>query len=308
MDVLIKLVIAGSDTGPFDLYSEEDGFTTPFETGVSKAALEAGYLSTSVPEYTNIVRVKSTGNCVNYTDITLVNPNELIGCDIKFNLANGALYNYNFETNTATYLTGTPLSPDVAMTDTKLWVFNSSGVIYEYDITLSPWYIQYNRTITGGQPSCAGICAKDNTTLIMGGSTIYEVDITNSVAVKTPLFTLPTGVVTGDIYYNPYTDVYIITYNSGATYYLGQFTSSGTLMNQTILSIGGLPLGLFVYNNELYISANNGGMYLVDSDTLSTTLVKSVSLPSSIYGAAQPPACGYVTLSASTTTTTTTVT
>jgi len=305
MNVLLTLVLAGSDTGPFDLYSEEDGFVTPFEIGVSKSALEAGYLSTLVPEYTNIVRVRSTGNCVNYTDIILVNVNELVGCDVKFNLSDGALYNYNFGTNTATYLTSTPPSPDIAMTDDKLWIY-SGTTIYEYDIVIDPWYIAFNRTITGS-PTSAGMCAKSNTLLVMGGSSLYDVDISGAVAVNTVIFALPTGSVTGDIYYNPYSDIYVVTYNNGGSYYIGQFTNTGTVINSTLISIGGLPLGIFVYNSELYISSSNGGMYLVNPDTLGTALSQSASFPSSVNGATQPVACGYVTLNASTTTTTTTV-
>lgn len=72
MTVLITLTIAGSDSGPFDLYSNVDGYTSAFETGVSKAALMAGYSSALVPNGTTIVRVKSTGVCTNYIDITLV--------------------------------------------------------------------------------------------------------------------------------------------------------------------------------------------------------------------------------------------
>ena len=76
MNVFLTLTTAGSDSGPFDLYSEEDGFTTPFETGVSKSFLLLGYLSTVVPEFTNIVRVKSVGICINYVDIVLTSSND----------------------------------------------------------------------------------------------------------------------------------------------------------------------------------------------------------------------------------------
>lgn len=71
MIVLITLTTAGTDSGPFSLYSNIDGFTTPFETGVSKSALLAGYTSTLVPDFTATVRVKSTGTCVNYTDLAV---------------------------------------------------------------------------------------------------------------------------------------------------------------------------------------------------------------------------------------------
>jgi hypothetical protein len=74
MTVLITLTVAGADSGPFNLYSDIDGFTSAFETGVSKAALLAGYSSSAVPDYTSIIRVLSTGDCTNYIDIVLDAP------------------------------------------------------------------------------------------------------------------------------------------------------------------------------------------------------------------------------------------
>lgn len=67
--VTITLTTAGSATGPFDLYSNLDGYTTAFETSVSKSSLVAGYLSTVVPTGTSTIRVTSTGACTNYIDI-----------------------------------------------------------------------------------------------------------------------------------------------------------------------------------------------------------------------------------------------
>lgn len=72
MTAEITLTVAGIDTGPFDLYSNMDFYTVPFAAGISKAVLQSGFTSTTVPDYTTIVRVKSTGVCVNYTDINLV--------------------------------------------------------------------------------------------------------------------------------------------------------------------------------------------------------------------------------------------
>jgi hypothetical protein len=63
MTVLITLTLAGSDVGPFNLYSDADGYTTPFETGVSRTALIAGYTSTIVPEDSTEVLARSTGVC-----------------------------------------------------------------------------------------------------------------------------------------------------------------------------------------------------------------------------------------------------
>jgi hypothetical protein len=74
MDVLLTLTVAGPDTGPFDLYSNVDGYTAAFETGVDKASLLAGYLTTFAPSGTATVRVKSTGLCDNFIDIVLTVP------------------------------------------------------------------------------------------------------------------------------------------------------------------------------------------------------------------------------------------
>lgn len=73
MTVLITLGIAGTDSGPFDLYSNNDGYVAAFESGVSKAALLAGYPSSLVPDYTIVIRVKSNNAlCTNYIDIPVI--------------------------------------------------------------------------------------------------------------------------------------------------------------------------------------------------------------------------------------------
>ena len=62
MIILITLTLAGSDTGPFDIYSDANGFASPVLTGISRATLVAGY-NANVPEGTTEVLVKSTGAC-----------------------------------------------------------------------------------------------------------------------------------------------------------------------------------------------------------------------------------------------------
>jgi len=93
MTITITLTTAGTDTGPFNLFSDVDGYTTAFVSGVSKSALVAGYTTTLAPVGTTIVRVQSTGLCSNYIDIILELPTtttttstcptyyQLAGCD-----------------------------------------------------------------------------------------------------------------------------------------------------------------------------------------------------------------------------------
>ena len=71
MTATITLTTAGSDTGPFLLFSDVDGFTSAFESGILKGALEAGYTTALVPDGTQVIRVMSNGPCTNYIDITL---------------------------------------------------------------------------------------------------------------------------------------------------------------------------------------------------------------------------------------------
>lgn len=72
MTVLITLTTAGSDSGPFNLYSNVDGYTTPFETGVLKSLLVAGYTSVLVPTGTTIIQVRSLGTCTNSINLSVV--------------------------------------------------------------------------------------------------------------------------------------------------------------------------------------------------------------------------------------------
>jgi len=74
-EIQISLVIPpSSNVGPFDLYSNVDGYTVPFETGISAISfIGSGYI-TSPPDGTTFIRVQSTGSCDTF--ISLKNPCE----------------------------------------------------------------------------------------------------------------------------------------------------------------------------------------------------------------------------------------
>ena len=73
--VFIQITSAGANVGPFDLYSDDDSYTTPFETGIVKATLEAGYTSVLVPDGATIIRVQSDNVvCTNYQDVEISPP------------------------------------------------------------------------------------------------------------------------------------------------------------------------------------------------------------------------------------------
>jgi hypothetical protein len=71
MTVLVTLTLAGTDVGPFNLYSNVDGYTTPLATGITRAALLAGYSLAGVPDAASVIRAQSTGTCTNFLDMYL---------------------------------------------------------------------------------------------------------------------------------------------------------------------------------------------------------------------------------------------
>jgi len=70
MTIYITITSAGADTGPFNLYSNVDGYVSAFATNVAKATLIAGYAVTA-PDGTTTVRIMSAGECTNYIDVVI---------------------------------------------------------------------------------------------------------------------------------------------------------------------------------------------------------------------------------------------
>lgn len=71
MIVNVTLTLAGTNTGPFSLYSNSDGYTTPIETGVDKSTLLAGYELGGVPGDATFIRVKSIEPCTSQIDLPI---------------------------------------------------------------------------------------------------------------------------------------------------------------------------------------------------------------------------------------------
>ena len=69
-EIQISLVIpVGSQVGPFDLYSNVDGYVTPFETGINASEfVYPGYITTP-PDGTDYVRVQSGNLCETFVTI-----------------------------------------------------------------------------------------------------------------------------------------------------------------------------------------------------------------------------------------------
>lgn len=72
MTVFITFTTIGADAGPFNLYSDVDGYSSAFEVGVTSVQLLTGFPSASVPSGTTIIRAKSFGVCTNFVDLPLI--------------------------------------------------------------------------------------------------------------------------------------------------------------------------------------------------------------------------------------------
>lgn len=73
MTGIITLNIAGTDTGPFNLYSNIGGYISAFAVNITKAQLLAGYVTDAIPNGTTIIRIMSVGDCTNYIDVPTPN-------------------------------------------------------------------------------------------------------------------------------------------------------------------------------------------------------------------------------------------
>jgi len=76
----ILLTVAGADSGPFNLLSNADSFSTPFEFNITRGSLLLGYTSSLIPDAATVVRVQSTGSCTNFIDFTF--PYEIGFCGV----------------------------------------------------------------------------------------------------------------------------------------------------------------------------------------------------------------------------------
>ena len=168
MTVFITLFTAGADSGPFNLYSDVDGYVTAFESGVPKASLVAGYSSALVPDYTTTVRVMSTGDCTNYIDIVLSSPTTTTTTS-----------NSSTTTTTTTVVGSTTTTTTTVACDTYQMV----GVS---DAPGCPGFVNYTYTDCSGIVQTGGsfsylttetICAQTPPTITCGSATINNLGI-----------------------------------------------------------------------------------------------------------------------------------
>ena len=133
MILIITLTTAGTDTGPFNLYSDVDGYISAFEVGVPKIDLVAGYTSYVVPDGTTMVRIMSAGACTNYIDLPAITTTTTTTCFPPCSLADVTIGSQIWTAcnlTVTTYRNGDPI-PQV--TDPTQWELLTTGAWCYYD-------------------------------------------------------------------------------------------------------------------------------------------------------------------------------
>ena len=205
MTATITLTTAGIDTGNFSLYSNVDGYDTPFATGLSRAALLAGYTSTSVPASTTTIRVQSFTSCTNYIDLVVT--------DIA-----------------TTTTTSAPTTTTVAPTTTTTTIAYVAPTVSTYAVTnIGTTTATGNGAATYGSVSpfgFRGIAYSTSPSPTIAGD--YDLDGTGSGVMTTSM----TGLTSNTLYY-----VRAFAYD-GITHYGNQvtFTTGGTPTTTTTLA------------------------------------------------------------------------
>lgn len=97
MTATITLTTAGLDTGPFLLFSDLDGFTSAFESGIPKGSFNfPGYTTSLVPDGTEVIRVMSDNvDCGNYLDMPIID--KVCNC-VTLISGNSLSTNYTYKT------------------------------------------------------------------------------------------------------------------------------------------------------------------------------------------------------------------
>lgn len=150
MTILITLVIPiGGDAGPFNLFSNTDGYTVPFQTNVPATVLQAGYTTSLVPDGTTIIRVTSVGVCTNFIDIPV---------DLVPTTTTTSSSSTSTSTSTSTSSTSTSTSTSTTAVPTTTTTTTVSGLCKSGTIYISPLDIaaSSNNTVYLTYQECGG--------------------------------------------------------------------------------------------------------------------------------------------------------
>ena len=235
------------------------------------------------------------------TPIPVLGTCDVIVCD-QTNVY-GYFTSTNTETNLSPYITGwvSSIFSDNAHTSNKLWLLDisiGSNNIYEYDITLSPFTGNYNRTISFGSTQFGpGLAAINDTTLISvtGVTQVIEIDISGVSPSITNKFNIPlTREVTGDFIYTTSNKLIVTTKDDGNEYISQYDYTSGVQevdiqISPTITD----AFGLYTEASKIHIVTLFGEVWTIDETTpYGLNFLQTSTLL--FNGASQLPSCNII--------------
>lgn len=203
------------------------------------------------------------------------------------------LFLYNPDTNVATFVSNYYSgSTDIAMTDNRFWFLYSSNPvnIYEYFFDLRyPETLNFSRSLSSGLNQSAGLCAFNNSVLIMGGEgSIKTLNITTNPATVLTSISI-SGTVTGDIIYLPTDNAIIATITDGGTKYLRKYNyATGALILSVSINIE--SYALFTWRRMIYLVTVDGSLRQIHPTTLAISTVGQIAgLGGAVQGACNTP-------------------
>lgn len=138
MNIFLQLTLVGADTGPFNLYTDNDSFDIPFISGVAKNNLTSGYY-TVAPTGTTTVRIKSVSPslCDSYVDVVLgssppassTTTTTTTTCSVYYELAGCDPADYAFTTITPTPTLGIGQQYVLPGSPNKFYTYTGSTLV-----------------------------------------------------------------------------------------------------------------------------------------------------------------------------------
>ena len=69
---ILQITIIGTDTGPFNIYTDADGYVSPIATDVLRDELLSGYILSNIPNDATELRVVSVGECKGVASLNII--------------------------------------------------------------------------------------------------------------------------------------------------------------------------------------------------------------------------------------------
>ena len=178
-------------------------------------------------------------------------------------ITDGLIYGYDPENNifiplpeSDKYTTAIGIARDNS--NSKVWVLNNGGLeIFEYDVSsLTPYVIDYNRTITLSTQVSGDLIWIDSTTLLSSNDSsnyLASIDIsTGTVSNGIFLSTTPFTILNDSMLVNSLGNIIVITNDVDGFQYLRQYDQAGNLLVQVSLPAT-IGYTMYEYNSVFYL-------------------------------------------------------